>query len=133
MKFQCEIEIDTKLEDRLQITDKSLKEEIKEIKPKLLQARPPVVTVMGHVDHGKTSIIDSFRKSNIASGEAGSITQHIGAFICNTTHGEFCIIDTPGHEAFTAIRSRGTSITDIIVLVIAGDEGIKPQTVEAID
>ena len=88
---------------------------------------------MGHVDHGKTSIIDAFRNSNLTSGEAGAITQHIGAFMCHTPHGDFSVIDTPGHEAFTAIRSRGATITDIIVLVIAGDEGIKPQTDEAID
>ncbi|MCH9811342.1 translation initiation factor IF-2, partial [bacterium] len=129
----CQIKIDTALEDKLQITDKSLKEEIAELNEKNLTTRPPIVTVMGHVDHGKTSIIDAFRDSNITSGEAGAITQHIGAFMCHTAHGDFTVIDTPGHEAFTAIRTRGATITDIIVLVIAGDEGIKPQTDEAIE
>lgn len=128
----CKINIDTTLEDKLQITDKSLKEEIAQADPKDLQDRPPVIAVMGHVDHGKTSIIDAFRKSNLTSGEAGAITQHIGAFICHTDHGEFTVLDTPGHEAFTAIRERGASTTDLILLVVAGDEGIKPQTDEAI-
>ncbi|MCH9620867.1 MAG: Translation initiation factor IF-2 [Chlamydiia bacterium] len=132
-EFDCKIKIDTALEDKLQITDKTMKEEIQEIDEKDLVKRPPIVTVMGHVDHGKTSIIDAFRNSNLASGEAGAITQHIGAFMCHTAHGDFSVIDTPGHEAFTAIRSRGATITDIIVLVIAGDEGIKPQTDEAIE
>lgn len=132
-EFDCEIKIDTTLEDKLQITDKTFEEEIAETDAKNLSDRPPVVTVMGHVDHGKTSIIDAFRNSNLTSGEAGAITQHIGAFMCHTPHGDFSVIDTPGHEAFTAIRSRGATITDIIVLVIAGDEGIKPQTDEAID
>lgn len=131
-EFGCTIKIDTALEDKLQITDKTLKEEISGTDGANLCKRPPVVTVMGHVDHGKTSIIDAFRNSNITSGEAGAITQHIGAFICKTAHGDFSVIDTPGHEAFTAIRTRGATITDIIVLVIAGDEGIKPQTDEAI-
>jgi translation initiation factor IF-2 len=132
-EFGCAIKIDTALEDKLQITDKTLKEEISGTDNTQLSKRPPIVTVMGHVDHGKTSIIDAFRNSNITSGEAGAITQHIGAFICKTAHGDFSVIDTPGHEAFTAIRSRGATITDIIVLVIAGDEGIKPQTDEAIE
>ncbi len=132
-EFDCKIKIDTALEDKLQITDKTLKEEIKGTQEERLAKRPPIVTVMGHVDHGKTSIIDAFRNSSLISGEAGAITQHIGAFICNTDHGSFTVIDTPGHEAFTAIRSRGATITDIIVLVIAGDEGIKTQTIEAIN
>ncbi|MCH9617389.1 MAG: Translation initiation factor IF-2 [Chlamydiia bacterium] len=132
-EFGCAIKIDTALEDKLQITDKTLKEEISETDKSKLSKRPPIVTVMGHVDHGKTSIIDAFRDSNITGGEAGAITQHIGAFICHTAHGDFSVIDTPGHEAFTAIRSRGATLTDIIVLVIAGDEGIKPQTDEAIE
>lgn len=132
-EFECEIKIDTSKEERLLVTDKSVEEEISEEEPGKLESRTPVVTVMGHVDHGKTSIIDSFRKSNLTAGEAGAITQHIGAFVCHTAHGNFSVLDTPGHEAFGAIRSRGANVTDIVVLVIAGDEGMKPQTEEAIE
>ncbi len=131
--FGCEIKIDTSQVDRMQVTGRSISQEIKESSPEKLKPRPPVITVMGHVDHGKTSIIDSFRKSNIVSGEAGAITQHIGAFQCKTKHGAFTVLDTPGHEAFSAIRQRGANVTDIVLLVIAGDEGIKPQTDEGIN
>ena len=128
-----ELGFETELEQQTEIRIAAKETKITQKEARGQKPRPPVVTILGHVDHGKTSLLDAIRLSNIASNEAGEITQHIGAYQVTVNDQLITFIDTPGHEAFTAMRARGASITDIAILVIAADDGIMPQTIEAIN
>lgn len=129
-EIALEYDIIAEQEEKVDVIEELLREE--EEDEALLQARPPVVCVMGHVDHGKTSLLDAIRNTNVTDKEAGGITQHIGAYVVKINDQKITFLDTPGHEAFTAMRMRGANATDIAILVVAADDGVMPQTVEAI-
>lgn len=130
MKIVHEEHTDVSVTD---VMDGKIDELLKNDDPEKLVERPPIISIMGHVDHGKTSILDYIRKTQVASGEAGGITQKIGAYQVEKNGKKITFLDTPGHEAFSIMRSRGAKLTDLAVIVIAADEGMKPQTIESIN
>ena len=129
-EIAMEFEVLCEKEVVVDVIEELLKEEDEDTSK--MKKRPPVVCVMGHVDHGKTSLLDAIRNTSVTTGEAGGIAQHIGAYVATVNGEKITFLDTPGHEAFTAMRMRGANSTDIAILVVAADDGVKPQTVEAI-